>query len=483
VNQSLFRRLVFIFLVITVTLTVTASIGLSRFFARYFLEQKQKELLAQASRINTLADDYQSGRLSNTEFKKYIELISYTSNARVYVVNVRSETMAALESRIPSGLIERDLLREIEQVLRGETVRSQRFVSTLDMPVVFVGTPLRIERKVTGVILMLAPLTAVKDSLAAVNRVLWYSSLFIVAVAVIVIFAVSRRITRPIADMSRAAARIANGDYSQEVAVPGRDEVAQLACSFNIMQRKLREMENMRQELIASISHELRTPLSSIRGFVQAIKDGVAKPEEQPRYLSLVLDETTRLAGLVSDLLELARIQAGDVQLADDEFDLTALIAEVGETFSLPATEKSIVLVAKADPAPLWVNADRDRIKQVLLNLLSNALRYTPRGGTVSIEARRSPGAAMISVADTGPGVPPEELARIFDKFHRLDKSRDSATGGTGLGLAIAKQLVGLHGGSIFATNRYDGPGLTVSFSIPDDNGFSKKQDQAVKTR
>jgi signal transduction histidine kinase len=376
--------------------------------------------------------------------------------------------VAALEARIPSGLVERDLLREVEQVLQGETVQSRRFVSTLDMPVVFVGTPLLNENQVTGVILMLAPLTVIKDSLAAVNRVLWYSSLCVVAVAVVIVFAVSRRITRPIADMSRAAARIAGGDYTQEVAVAGRDEIAQLANSFNIMQKKLHEMENMRQELIASISHELRTPLSSIRGFVQAVRDGVAKPEDQPRYLDLVLDETTRLAGLVSDLLELARLQAGAVQLACSSFDLAALIAEIEETFSLPAAEKHINLSAQAEPAPLWVNADRDRIKQVILNLLSNAVRYTPGGGTVGIEARRSPGGVIISVADTGPGVPKEELTRIFDKFHRLDKSRDSATGGTGLGLAIAKQLVGLHGGSIAAANRADGSGLVVSFRIPE---------------
>jgi signal transduction histidine kinase len=470
-------------LAITVTLTVTASIWLSRFFAGYFIEQKQKELLAQASWINALAEDYQAGRLSNPEFKKFIELIGYTSNARVYVVSVRSETVSELEARMPSGLIEQDLLREVEQVLRGETVQSRRFVSALDMPVVFVGTPLLSGEKVTGVILMLAPLTVIKDSLAAVNRVLWYSSLCIIAAAVVVIFAVSRRITRPIADMSRAAARIAGGDYTQAVAVPGRDEIAQLARSFNIMQKKLHEMENMRQELIASISHELRTPLSSIRGFVQAIREGVAKPEEQPHYLDLVLDETTRLIGLVNDLLELARIQAGAVQLIYANFDLAVLITEVKETFTLPATEKSLSLTAEVQPVPLWVNADRDRIKQVLLNLLSNAVRYADRGGTVHIEAKRGSGGAIISVTDTGSGVPSEELSRIFEKFHRLDRSRDSATGGTGLGLPIAKQLVALHGGSITAANRTDMPGLSVSFSIPENAGCLKEQDQAVKAR
>ena len=471
-SGSLFRKLLLIFLLITVILTATASIGLSRFFAHYFLEGKQRELLAQGEKINTLVEQYQANRLSLNELKQAVELISYATNSRVYVLNVRGETLTALEARAPAEAVEQDLFHEIRDILKGKAISIQRFVRSLNMPVILVGTPLLIGNQVNGAILFLAPLTAVTESLAAVNRVLWQSSLAIVTVAVLVIFVVSRSITRPIAAMSKAAACVATGDYSQEVPVKGTDETAQLARSFNLMQARLREMERMRQELIADISHELRTPLASIRGFVQGIKDGVIKQEEQPRYLSLVLDETTRLAGLVSDLLELARIQAGTVRLARDKVELAELLTEVKEIYSLAAFEKQITLTTEVDPITLSVVGDRDRLKQVLLNLVSNAIRYTPKGGIISLSAKEDSRGVVISVADTGPGVPEEELTRIFEKFHRLDKSRDTATGGTGLGLAIAKQLINLHGGTVAAQNRVDGPGLVVSFDLPGKNPF-----------
>ncbi|MEW6183872.1 MAG: ATP-binding protein [Bacillota bacterium] len=466
---SLFSKLVLIYLTITVLLTAAASFGLSRFFAHYFFEQKRDQLLAQGVKINSLVADYRTGRLDSAALKRSLDLIGYATNSRVYVLNIRGDSLTSLEAaRTPAGLVEQDLFKDIEKILGGKTVFSyRRFISTLEMPVVFAGIPLTTGQETNGVILFLAPLTAVEKPLSAVNRVLIQSSLAVVVVAVLVIFLVSRRITRPIMDMSRAAARVAEGDYSQQILVRDRDEIGQLAQSFTIMQERLETMERMRRELIADISHELRTPLASIRGFVQGILDGVVRPEEKTRYLSLVLNETTRLTSLVSDLLELARVQAGAIHLEYSEVDPAALMAEVADSFSLPSAEKGIALQTTGPPRTIRIPADRNRLKQVLLNLVSNAVRYTPRGGTISLVLEEGPDGVTIKVADTGPGVPEEELPKIFEKFHRLDKSRDSATGGAGLGLAIVKQLVELHGGNITARNRKDGPGLEVSFNIP----------------
>jgi len=470
VGRSLFQKLVLIYLTITVLLTAAASYGLSRYFARYFVEQKQQQLLAQSAKINELTADYRAGRISGGELKQALEAIGYATNARVYVLNVRGEELSALEARIPAGLAKRDLLHEIERILQGETiVGSKRSLRSLDTPVVFIGTPLETGGKVHGVILLLAPLTAVEEPLSAVNRVLVRSALLIVVIALAVVFAVSRRITRPIAAMGQAAERVAAGDYSQEVAVQGSDEIAQLARSFNTMQERLRETERMRRELIADISHELRTPLTTIRGFVQAVLDGVIRPAEQPRYLGRVLEETTRVTRLVSDLLELARIQAKAVRLETDTVNIPALLEEVADSFRLDAADKGVSLKTVVEPGAA-VRADRNRLKQVLLNLVHNAVRYTPPGGTVSLSVTSDSGGIRFSVADTGSGVPETELSRIFEKFHRLDKSRDSSTGGSGLGLAIARQLVMLHGGSISASNRTDGPGLVVSFDIPHES-------------
>ena len=295
------------------------------------------------------------------------------------------------------------------------------------------------------------------------------SAAFLAALAVSIF--VSRRVVVPVQQMQAASQRIASGHYEERVAVPGEadredlDELARLAVSFNQMATKLERTEAMRRDLIGNVAHELRTPLTSIKGYMEGLIDGVL-PVEAATFQQ-VYREADRLERLVRDLQELSRVEAGAFDLNQQATAPSHLVDAVVDRLARQFEEKSVALETDVPAALPLVRADEDRIGQVLLNLVGNALQYTPSGGRVRIRARRTDDMIRIAVEDTGIGIPPEHLSHVFERFYRVDKSRSRAGGGSGIGLTIAKHLVAAHGGQIQATSPGLGQGSTFSFTIP----------------
>ncbi len=256
-------------------------------------------------------------------------------------------------------------------------------------------------------------------------------------------------------------ARIAAGDLESEVPVEGHDEVAGLAEDFNRMARALeaaadreREMEKTRRDLIAAVSHDLRTPLASTRALIEAVADGVAAdPEAEARYLSSARRELTHLSRLVDDLFELARIDAGVLQLTLEESSLHDLISDTISSFQPQADNRSVRLVGEISGDVDPVLANPPRLQRVLHNLVSNALRHTPADGTVALRAAPHGGEVRVEVSDTGEGIAPEDLPRVFERSFRAERSRtrseEDGAPGAGLGLAIARGLIEAHGGTM----------------------------------
>ncbi len=277
----------------------------------------------------------------------------------------------------------------------------------------------------------------------------------------------SRRITRPLYDTLRASAALAAGDLSARVPVPGRGEFRQLALSFNHMAGSLEAADRQRRELLADVAHELRTPLSIIQGNLEGLRDGVYQPT--PEHVELVLDETRQLGRLVDDLRLLTLAEARQLPLDRQTMDAAQLLADVREAFAGQADEAGVSVAVDRDGALPVLRGDPQRLGQVLGNLLGNALRYTPPGGSVTLGAAALPDGQGVElwVADTGAGIPAADLPRIFDRFWRGDPARSHAEGaGSGLGLAIAKSLVEAHGGRIWAESRL-GQGTRIAFILP----------------
>lgn len=349
------------------------------------------------------------------------------------------------------------------------------------------GTPVVAAGQQVGTILVgsmvepvLNPLD--QDFLRSVNLAVLLSAIAVGGVALGLGSVFLFHITAPVRDLTQAAEAIAAGDLKQRVAVRTDDEIARLARAFNTMTDALDRAETLRRHMVADIAHELRTPLSLVRGSLEAILDGMY--ELNLENVESVHEETLVLTRLVDDLRDLALAEAGQLHLERELVDVAELALRAAESFRARAAGQEVSLVTDLSPELPPVYGDAQRLSQVLMNLLSNALRYTPAGGRVTVAARLASeeeqvpkGAGendrrlsvpmlLFSVADTGQGIPPEDLSYVFERFYRADRSRARASGGSGLGLAIARQIVEAHGGCMWAESRV-GVGSTFSFTLP----------------
>ena len=283
------------------------------------------------------------------------------------------------------------------------------------------------------------------------------------ALAVVLILTLSRAVLRPVRELTGAAQSMARGDLTVRVTPRSRDEVGRLARSFNAMADALARQEELRRNLVSDVAHELRTPLTNLRCQIEAIEDGLAQPDADA--IRSLHEETLLLSRLVDDLQQLSLAEAGALRLERAAVAPADLIDQAVAALRPAAIEAGVALEAETPPLP-DVEADPERIAQVLRNLLTNALQHTPAGGRVTVLSRRAGEQVEIAVRDTGRGIPAEHLPLVFERFHRVDPSRSRATGGAGLGLAIVRRLVEAHGGAVRAESE-EGKGSTFSFTLP----------------
>jgi histidine kinase len=305
----------------------------------------------------------------------------------------------------------------------------------------------------------------------AVNEALGLALAAAFTAAVVVSLIVSRQVVAPIRQMMSASQRIADGHYDERVDVPGDiagdgiDELGQLALSFNQMATKLEYTEDMRRQLIGDVAHELRTPLTTIKGSMEGLMDGVLTADVHT--FQQIHRQTDRLQRLIDDLQELSRVEAGAYKMNLRSREVQDLVEITKTTLIHQFEEKGVALTIELDPGLPMVIADEDRIGQVLLNLMGNALQYTPAGGVVTIRARQERDEVLISISDTGVGIADEHIDQIFTRFYRADSSRSRSVGGSGIGLTIAKHLTEAHGGRIWAESPGADQGSTFTFTLP----------------
>lgn len=279
-------------------------------------------------------------------------------------------------------------------------------------------------------------------------------------VAIAAALLVGRSITAPVARLRRASGKLARGDLSARAPEQGPAEIAELGAAFNGMAARLEELFDMRRELVAWASHDLRTPVAAMRAMLEAVEDGLASPEQ---YMGALADQVQTLGTLVDDLFELARIDAGALTLHMQEASLGGLVQQCVRGLEAEARRRNVHLESDVDGAP-QARCAPEKVERVLLNLLTNALRHTPSDGSVAVRVERESEVVRVSVEDSGEGIAPDALRRIFDRFWRADQAR--GPGGSGLGLAIARGLVEAQGGRIWAENR-SGGGARFSFTLP----------------
>ena len=312
------------------------------------------------------------------------------------------------------------------------------------------------------------------DLFAIFNQIFFEAAIYAVLpsilIALILSAVMSRQFVRPLQQMTQAADRIAAGHYEErlpvgETPLESQDELKQLAARFNLMTAQLEQVEDIRQKLIGDVAHELRTPLTVIKGSLDGLMDGVMPPDEST--YERIYRQVDRMDRLVNDLQELNRIEEGVINLTIRPVVINQLLMDLIQTMQVNYSAKQVALNLKTGQMPLLVMADDDRLDQVMINLLSNALRSTPNGGEVLVQVENVGNVAHISVADTGIGIAPEHLEKVFSRFYRVDHSRSRQAGGSGIGLTVAKKLVEAMGGRIWAESAGEGQGATFRFTLP----------------
>ena len=301
--------------------------------------------------------------------------------------------------------------------------------------------------------------------LGSVNNAFWLAGLIAVGIAGIFSLALAQRIITPIQSLTSAARQMQAGDLSQRVAIASDDEIGKLGSAFNGMATSLEQQEQLRRNMVSDIAHELRTPLTNIRGYLEAIQDGLVNPDTPT--ISSIHEEAMLLNRLVEDLQELSLAEAGQLRIDVRPVDLGEIVEGAVMAHRLPAQAKEITLNAGIPTNFPPISADPERIGQLLRNLLKNGITYTPKNGHIQIDlSTTADNQAQLRIADNGQGISPDDLPHVFDRFYRADKSRDRATGGAGLGLAIAKAIVEMHKGEIKVESALE-QGTTFVVTLP----------------
>jgi len=330
------------------------------------------------------------------------------------------------------------------------------------------GTLLEVDGQVVGTIFLTSlppPRNPLEEQyLVRISRALVVAAVTAVAVALILGGVLARTLTRPLRELTAATQAMAKGELEQTVPVRSQDELGQLAESFNQMSSDLSQATRLRRQMTADIAHDLRTPLTVITGYIEALRDGDLQPSST--RFDAMYDEAQHLKRLVQDLRTLSLADAGELSLNCRPVPVPDLLDRVATAYQHQAEQQQVTIeVHPADVLP-DINVDFDRMVQVLGNLVSNALRYTPEGGKIILSAQEQSDAVLLRVQDTGNGIPPDELPHIFNRFYRADKSRQQSEGESGLGLAIARAIVQAHGGSITADSEV-GQGTIFLISLP----------------
>lgn len=381
--------------------------------------------------------------------------------AYILVVDRRGRVMdnmqAAYEENpgFVASLNGRELSQALIQVLGGHEFSLRAMVE--GKPTFTVGVPFVQDNMVLGAVLIQTPAQVIEGDVWSMILPVLMLALISIQTAGVGIFFYVRKVMKPMRALTRASREMAEGNFAVRVSTEDAPaEVMELSGAFNLMADKLSQVEGQRREFVANVSHELRSPITSISGFVQGMEDGTIPPEEHPKYLAIVGDETRRLTKLIGDLLALSRLEREDAALEMSEFDVCEMLRRVIIRRVNDLENKRMEVECDFEPDPCQVRADSDRIEQVVVNLVDNAIKFTPEGGRLTLKVAAEGGKCTVTVADNGIGIVPEDRARVFERFFTVDRAHTSGKG-TGLGLSICQRIMEMHGQSIKLLDTQEG--------------------------
>ena len=398
----------------------------------------------------------------NREFGAYIAVMDKGGN-----VMTNSRTAYSEDPEFMESLTSEEITEAFQRIMAGETIRLRS--ESGEAPTFTVGVPFMRDGEVTGAVFIRTRAQRIESGLAEILGKIALLACGVLVLTGVMVFLFVRARLKPMKQLETAAASVAEGNFSIQVDEKHGDrELREVSRGFNMMTRKLQGVEEGRREFVANVSHELRSPITSIRGFAEGMADGVIPKEEQPKYLRLVANESKRLGSLIDDLLVLSRLEREDAKPDLAVFDVNEMLRRAVIRRMNELEEKQIDVSCEFEKEKCLVRADSDRIEQVVINLLDNAVKFTPGGGKISLETAARGKLAEITVRDSGCGVAPEDRDKIFDRFFTADRAH-TAGQGTGLGLSICKKIMEMHGQGIRLLDTEAGTAIRFTLELAED--------------
>jgi signal transduction histidine kinase len=457
---STLSKKLWIFVTTTIIITIGCSFLLSNYlYEKMYVENVRRGLLEEGNR---LAVEYEGGPLSSDLIEK-IEWYNTKNESEVFIVSNPKELSACLPYEIDYDTIIGP--EEREQLLNGQSVERTGYEERFDRDVMAVIVPLNDSNRLEGIIYLYVPLAKITELTNDFSIIGLVAGVLFVILSIIIGTIFVRKITKPLEIMREAAERVKEGDYSVRVPIFSKDEIGQLGHAFNLMSVSIQKEDEKKKEFLADVSHELRTPISYVKGYSEALLVGMVKSsKEKERYLQIIHREANRMERLVGDLLDLSRLDSEDFRLELRPLPLAQLVEDCLQKYMPKLQEKGLGISWELDP-DIIVYADEDRIEQVVQNIVDNSINYTERG-SIKVLLSKYENGCILSVNDTGVGIPEEDLQKVTQRFFRVNKARTRSDGGTGLGLAISNKLIHLHGGEITVESTF-GKGTTISIILP----------------
>lgn len=451
--------------IIAISFIIIAAF-LSFWFEGYFFDQRKEQLLTEGQIVSNAAIQYLHGDTSLDNTNAILEYVSNYADIDIILFDKYGYAYAASNDDLKELVGQQILSDHLEELKKGKVLeKNETLEKVFQEPVHTYEIPIFYLDSFQGAVAMATDLSEVYKLLSKVYEIIWLSAIFAIIASSIIIYYFSQKIIiKPLAKINSAADKIAKGEVNRRVDIKSNDEIGELAESFNSMADALEEVENNRRAFISNVSHEIRSPITSIKGFISGILDGVIPKEKEMYYLSIVYEEIQRLTRLVNDLLDMSAMDAGKTILNIGEYDINEIIRQCVIKFQAAIKSKKLNVDVWLDDNSVYVLIDKDKIIQVLTNLIDNAIKYVDDGGNIEIKTKVKGQKVLVSVFDDGKNIPKEDEKHIWDRFYRGDKSRTSKMS-TGLGLSIVRKIISQHNEEIWVENK-ENKGVRFIFTL-----------------
>lgn len=464
-KKGLFSKMVLTYtLIISMSFVILAAF-LSYWFEGYYFEQRKEQLDKEAQYVAQNSINYLYNRITSEKITEILKSVARYSESDIILMDNFGYMYAASNDEYQDLIGTQVITEDLSDLRMGKSVEKREvFSDTFKTTAHIYEVPIFLDNNFKGAILMSTPISQLKEPLQRVYDIIWLSAVIAIIMSLVVIYYFSQRIIiRPLSKINSVAEKISNGEVDKRVLIKSNDEIGALADAFNTMADSLERVEINRRSFIANVSHELRSPITSIKGFISGILDGIIPKSKENYYLNIVHDEIQRLTRLINDLLDLSAIEEG-------KFKLHMMESNLNEIIKASVIKFEAVIKAKKINMDVWLEddlnvlVDRDRISQVLTNLIDNAIKYSNEGDYIEVKTKSKGHKVFVSIYNDGPNIPKEELANIWDRFYKSDKSRTVKVS-TGLGLSIVRKIIIEHGEDIWVENGKE-QGVTFSFTL-----------------